>query len=192
MTAAQWLSEYGYIAVFVGCILEGETLLLVAGYAARKGHLSLPAIMLVAAIAATLGDQIFFQIGKHFGRRLLAKFPKLAERAGKVDGLIRQYHGMVIVGVRFMYGLRIAGPIVIGMSDIPKWRLLGFNALGAALWAVAVAGAGYAFGATLDLLPHGPHAREEVAIALLLLILGAHFLWRRRRERQTASATPVA
>ncbi|MCX5884278.1 MAG: hypothetical protein NTU74_21540 [Deltaproteobacteria bacterium] len=64
--------------------------------------------------------------------------------------MIQRYHASLIVGVRFMYGLRIADPISIGMSDVEAWRFVLFNLLGAAVWAMLITGAGFLFGQPLQ------------------------------------------
>src|SRR5690606_18800873 len=76
----------------------------------------------------------------------------------------------IIVGVRFMYGLRAVGPIVIGMSEIPTCRFILFNLVGAMIWAPLFIGAGYLFGQTLQWLFADAKRYEEIA---LLLIIGA-------------------
>jgi membrane protein DedA with SNARE-associated domain len=164
----QLLTDYGYLAVFVGSLLEGETVLLLAGYAAHQGYLSLQWVVLLAFCGGTLGDQVFFHLGRRYGGALLRRFPRLARPAQRVDRLLLRFHAALIVGVRFMYGLRILGPIVIGMSGVPARRFMLFNALGAAVWAVLVTVLGFLFGRALQLLL--ADAEQYEAIALLLLV----------------------
>ncbi len=170
MSLTQALSEYGYLAVFVGSILEGETILILAGFAAQQGYLSLPLVIALAFCGGTLGDQIFFLLGRCYGGPLLSRFPRLALRAQAVSQLILRYHTGLIVGVRFMYGFRIAGPILIGMSDVPAWRFVLLNLLGAALWATLIGGAGYLFGQTLQSLVPDLKRHEEMALLLMLAV----------------------
>ena len=86
MTTLQSLVEnYGYYAVFVGTFLEGETILIMAGFAAHSGYLALPWVMLVAFFGGLLGDQLCFFLGRRHGRRILQRFPKLRARAKIVD-----------------------------------------------------------------------------------------------------------
>lgn len=58
MPLADLLREYGYYAVFLGTFLEGETVLVMAGFAAHSGYLQLPWVIAVAG--GTLGDQLYF------------------------------------------------------------------------------------------------------------------------------------
>ena len=185
VSLARLVAEYGHLAVFIGTFFEGEVILVLAGFAAQQGHLSLATVIAVAFCGATLGDQVFFFIGRRYGRALLERFPALQARAQKVQELLLRYHAGLIVGVRFAYGLRILGPIVIGTTPLPARRFMFFNALGAAIWAPLIAGAGYLFGQTLELLLADLKQFEGI---VMLAIVGAavliglvHRSWRRRR-----------
>ena len=179
------LADYGYIAVFIGCLLEGETILVLAGYAAQQGLLSLPVVVALAFVGGTLGDQGFFFIGRHYGVALLRRFPSFTSAALRVNRLLLRHHAWLIVGVRFMYGLRIPGPIVIGMSDVPAARFLAFNVLGAAIWAVLVTGVGYVFGQSLHWLMADLVKYEEAGVLAIIgvavLITVVHRLLAGRR-----------
>lgn len=179
------LADYGYIAVFIGCLLEGETILVLAGYAAQQGLLSLPVVVALAFVGGTLGDQGFFFIGRRWGVALLRRFPSFTNAALRVNRLLLRHHAWLIVGVRFMYGLRIAGPIVIGMSEVPALRFLAFNLLGAAIWAVLVTGVGYVFGQSMQWLLTDLVQYEEagamVIIGAAVLITMVHRLRARSR-----------
>lgn len=181
---AGFLASYGYLAVFVGCLLEGETLLILAGFAAHQGYLSLPLVILTATCAGTLGDMLFFLCGHFAGRRLLARWPALETRARGLRGPLRRHDRLIIVAIRFMYGLRIAGPVVIGASGVPLPRFALYNLIGAALWAPVVAGAGYLFGRAVETFFAGGGHYYEATAALVLIaaVWGWHGLrrWRRR------------
>ncbi|MFC3532799.1 DedA family protein [Vogesella facilis] len=185
MTLAQLLADYGYLAVFVGAVLEGESLLLLAGFAAQQGYLSLPLVVLLALGGGTLGDQLFFWLGRRYNAALLRRLPAGVQRAEQVNRLLLRYDAWVIVGVRFMYGLRVIGPIVIGMSRVSAWRFAGFNLLGAAIWAPLIAGCGFLFGHSLQWLFADLQRYQEAALlALIALLLAGKLLlhWRRRRR----------
>jgi membrane protein DedA with SNARE-associated domain len=168
MSLPGFLAEYGYLAVFIACLLEGETVLVLAGFAAHQGLLSLPFVVVLAFFGGTLGDQIFFFIGKRYGESLLRRLPRLTSAAQRVNRLLLHHHTWLIVGVRFMYGLRIAGPVVIGMSDVPRLRFLAFNMLGAAIWAVAIPAVGYVFGHSLQWLLADLARFEEAGVLLII------------------------
>jgi membrane protein DedA with SNARE-associated domain len=148
----QLLSDFGYWAVFIGALLEGETILVLAGFAAHQGYLSLPTTLAVAFLGGFLGDQAFFWVGRLWGPPLLSRIPRSAPRVRRMHELLDRYHAPIIVGVRFMYGLRILGPIVIGTSKVEAWRFALYNLIGAAIWAPLIGGLGYLFGRTLQWL----------------------------------------
>lgn len=188
--AAQLLAHYGYLAVFVGCLLEGETILVLAGFAAHQGYLSFLTVVLIAMLSGWLGDQTFFFLGRHYGTLLLKRFPDWSRRAQRVTALLQRYHAGVIVLVRFLYGLRIVGPVVIGMSAVPARRFVLFNLLGAALWAPLIAGTGYLFGQAMQWLFVDLKHYEEAALlglVALAVLVGLFRHFRRRRSAQRPS-----
>ena len=181
MPLPQLLAEYGYLAVFAGSLLEGETILLLAGFAAHQGYLSLPLVMGVAWLGGTLGDQIFFRVGRRWGLVLLRRRPAMRRGVRRVRSLLRRHHAWVIVSVRFMYGLRIVGPIAIGMSDVPPRRFLLFNALGAVLWALLVPSVGYAFGESVQFALNHLDRYEMWGLPVAAAVVG-WVLWMGRRR----------
>lgn len=183
MSFTHILANYGYLALFVGCLLEGETLLVMAGFAAHQGHLSLVVVVLIAFAAGALGDQLFYWTGRAWGPGLLARYPRLHERVGTVSRLLLRYDALLIVGVRFMYGLRIVGPIAIGASHVPPVRFAFFNLLGAAIWAPLVAGAGYLFGHALKRLLGDVERFEGAAFVLIAVVVGLYSLYKSRHSR---------
>ena len=177
MSLTSFLAQYGYVALFAGCVLEGETLLLLAGIAAHNGYLSFPVVILVAFVGGTLGDQIYFFVGRRYGEQLLERWPHFEARAARVRKMINERSALLIVGVRFLYGLRLIGPVAIGMADIPRIRFAIFNMLGALIWAAGVAGVGYAFGhgiewvlADLEFFEKWALVMASTGIALLLFV----------------------
>ena len=184
MSLSGLLADYGYLAVFIGCLLEGETILLLAGFAAQQGILSMPIVIGLAFVGGTLGDQIFFFIGDRYGEALLRRLPSFTNAALRVNRLLMRHHTWLIVGVRFMYGLRIAGPVVIGMSDVPRLRFLAFNMLGAAIWAVLIPTLGYLFGRSLQWLIADLARYEEAGVVLIIGIAVVVSVVHRLRARK--------
>jgi membrane protein DedA with SNARE-associated domain len=173
------ISEYGYVGLFVGCLLEGETLLVLAGFAAHQGYLQLHWVIVVALLGGFLGDQFYFWLGRWRGAWVMSRFPRLAPVFERANILIERYHEVLIVSVRFLYGLRTVGPIAFGMSAVLAWRFMLFNALGAAIWAVGIGGAGYLFGQAIELWLQDLKRVEEVLI--LAILFGGLVLWGWRR-----------
>jgi membrane protein DedA with SNARE-associated domain len=178
------LENYGYLGVFIGALLEGETILIMAGFAAHRGLLHLPWVMALAAAGGFLGDQIFFALGRYRGQETIRRFPSIQRQALRVQDLIVRHSTWLIIGVRFMYGLRVAGPVLIGMSGVSHLRFMVLNAIGALIWAAVIAGLGYAFGQAIELFLHDVR-RYEFVLLLVIAAVGAVF-WMLRRARRPA------
>jgi len=146
MTLGSLIEVHGYWVLAVGCLVEGETIFVPAGFAAHRGYLDPLAVVAIASISGFLGDQCYFWMGRRHGASVLARWPSLARQTDRVNRLLDRFNAAVIIGVRFAYGLRIAGPVLIGTTTISWLRFALLNALGAILWACLVAGAGWAFG----------------------------------------------
>ena len=175
------IANFGYAAVFLGTLLEGETVLALAGVAAAHGYLSFWTTVGVAVIGAFLGDQLCFFLGRRYGHRLLNRFPALAAKAPRVQDILRRWDAPAVIVLRFAYGLRIAGPLVIGTCDISPWRLAFFNFIGTLLWAPLVAGIGYLAGYALhEWLGNLKHAQLALLAAIVLAAVVAWMIVRRR------------
>ena len=183
MAPADLLTQYGYFALFIGCLLEGETLLVLAGIAAHGGYLWFPYVVAIAFVGGTLGDQILFYFGRRSGGAILQRWPRFQKPAERVEGLIERHSGLLIVGVRFMYGLRLIGPIAIGMSAVSPLRFAVLNMIGAALWATSVAGVGYLFGHAIEWLLADLALFEKVALTIAVIVAIVLIVLQRRRNR---------
>jgi membrane protein DedA with SNARE-associated domain len=179
---SQLLAHYGYLALFIGCLLEGETLLILAGVAAHQGYLSFPLVVLLALCGGALGDLFCFFIGRRYGSSLIQRLPTVARHSDKVLGLLLRYHRWIIVGIRFMYGLRIAGPVIIGSSSIKTSVFMRYNLLGASIWALIFASTGYGLGETGRWLMCDFKRVEMLALALLATAGLGWWFYRRRNK----------
>ena len=182
MTLAALIQTYGYAAVLLGAFLEGETILVMAGFAAEQGYLSLPWVTGVAAVGGFLGDQLFFYLGRYYGPRVLRRFPRMKPRAARALALLKRHNLPLIFAIRFMYGLRLVGPLAIGMSRVGRVRFLVADLISALIWAALVAGAGYLFGQALELV-FVRLRRYEEAILILIGVIGA-VVWILHHRRQ--------
>ncbi|HEY0290445.1 MAG TPA: DedA family protein [Pseudomonas sp.] len=164
------LSTYGYWAVFIGCLLEGETVLILGGMAAHQNILTLWQIIAYASVAGMLGDQILFWTGRYFGARLLPRLHRHQAAIKRVSGLIERYPSASIFSVRFIYGMRLVGPMVIGASDLSPLRFSLVNLVGAIVWASIFASAGYWAGEFLEqLLGNLKPYRLPIAVVVVVL-----------------------
>jgi membrane protein DedA with SNARE-associated domain len=184
MDIAALIAQYGYAAVFLGALFEGESVLLLAGYAAHRGYLDFAALTGVAGMGAMTGDQFFFWLGRRHGQALLLRRPAWRSKVGHALDLIRKHPVGVILAMRFMWGLRIALPVAVGLSDVARWRFFWLNLASAALWAPLVGGAGYVFGALLSAHLAVLHRVEHwVMLGLVVVLLALRGFLHSRHTR---------
>ena len=171
MTLEHLTSHYGYIVLLLGSLIEGETIVLLGGIAAKLGYLSLPNVIACAFAGSLLGDQLSFLAGRYRGVSLLRSHPSWRKRARKAAVILERHRVIIIIGFRFLYGLRIITPFVIGMSRVPMLEFAILNITGAAVWATLVVCLGYAFGHAMELWLGDIH-RYEMALLATVLIAG--------------------
>src|SRR5919112_6240284 len=179
------LLSYGLILLFVlvavesaGVPLPGETALVAAAILAERGHYSLVAVIVVAAAAAIAGDNAGYWIGRKGGRALLRRTPVVRsyfERALPPSERFFRRHGAKTVFVgRFVAILRVTAAWLAGISHMPWWRFLVWNATGGIVWAVVVAIIAYKFGeAAADAITrYGLLGAAVVAAAGVVVFVG--------------------
>lgn len=185
MTLETLITDYGYWAILVGTFFEGETILVLGGLAAHLGYLELPWVIASGFAGSLFGDQLYFFLGRRHGQAQLQKRPRWQAPAERVLRLLQRHQNWLILGFRFLYGLRTVTPFAIGMSAVTATRFLVLNAVGALAWAVAVGTLGFLFGRTFELLI-GKIKHYEIEVMAGIVIVGftfwtLHFLRRRRR-----------
>jgi membrane protein DedA with SNARE-associated domain len=193
-------ANLGYFAVglFVG--LEsmgvpspGETALVAGAIAAAGGHLSIELVILVAAAAAIVGDNIGYLIGKHGGRRLLERPGPLHRRRVALldagDTFFARHGAKAVFFGRWMALVRVTAAWMAGANHMPFRRFFVYNALGGITWALTVGLIAYALGEA------GAHVLTRVgtagAVAAGILLVGG-VVWLRRRERAHAARAQAA
>lgn len=181
------VQQYGLAAVFVGTFLEGETVLLLAAASTHLGLLDLRAVLAVAVVGAFLGDNAAFLVGRHFGSHVTERFPRLGAAVPRVDQLLKRWRWIAVIALRFMYGLRIAGPVLIGAGTMPAWEFVAANALGAVLWAALIGGLGYVAGHAVErMLGEVVHAEKLLLVIVAIIavvVFVVHTVARRRAQR---------
>jgi membrane protein DedA with SNARE-associated domain len=180
------IQTYGYWAILVGTFFEGETVLVLGGFAAHRGYLSLPWVIAAALVGTICGDQLFFFLGRWRARVTIEKHPAWEAKVAKARKLLDRFKTPLLLVFRFLYGLRSVTPFVVGMSQISVLRFALFNVMGAFVWAVAVSSAGYLFGNTVEAVV-GNVKRYELYFFAGIASSGAliwilFFLRRRKRK----------
>jgi membrane protein DedA with SNARE-associated domain len=183
------ISTYGYPAIAIGTFFEGEIILVLAGFAAHQGYLNLLWVVICGFLGALCGYQFYFYLGRMKGTKFLDKRPQWKSRSIRVFELLHRHQLLLILGFRFVYGLRTITPFLLGVSGISPVRFFAWNTLGAFAWAILIGVSGYLFGHVLELLI-GNIERYELYLFITLAALGAiiwsiHWLKRKRDGGQS-------
>ena len=189
-TLESLLREYGYGFVFAGSLLEGETTVALAGLAAHRGYLELLPVIVVATLGATLGDQIWFHVGRARGVEFLESRPEWRSGVARFESLLQRFDIFLILAFRFLYGMRLLGAVAMGTSPLGVLKFTILNFLGAVLWANLVAFGGYFLGQAIEALLGNIAAYEEW-IFLGIVVIGAGFGGLRTLKRRRRAAKPA-
>ncbi|HUP48730.1 MAG TPA: DedA family protein [Thermoanaerobaculia bacterium] len=186
MSPEALLERFGYLAVFLGTFIEGEAILVIAGFFAERGHMEFVAVATVGFAGAYLGHLFWFWLGRVHGVRLLDRFPRMQLHFGKSIRMFERYGVAAIIVTQWLYGLRITCAVVVGISRISLIKFLIFEAISCLIWAVGITALGYYFGAAVQtLLGRYEHA-ERWGLLIIILVAIAAWAWHRRKEKLEA------
>lgn len=183
-----WVYAVLFLIVFVetGVVvmpfLPGDSLLFVVGTLCGAGLLNLPLAMGLLVLAAVLGDQTNYLIGRHVGPRVWAwEHSRFFNKRGfgLAHAFYERWGGITIILARFMPFIRTFAPFVAGVAQMNRARFSGYNVIGALIWVVGLTGAGYLFGN----LPVVQQHLSKIIWALILVpgLIAIFGAWRARR-----------
>ncbi len=187
-------SPWGYVIVFalaaseaslfVGLVVPGETVLLVAGYLAYRGDINLVGVTAGAAVGAIVGDSIGYEIGRHFGSRL--EETRLGEWIGeerwsKARTYLNDKGGRAVFLGRFVTFARALVPALAGDAHMGNVRFLAWNAAGGIVWSALHVGIGYVAGPSYKAVERviGP-----IGLSLFAVVVVVALVVRQVRKRQ--------
>ena len=191
-----FIQDYGLWFLFgivslesAGLWLPGETALIAAGVYASNGHLAITEVIVVAAVAAIIGDNIGYWLGREGGRRLIYRWGwsrRIADRVlPPAERFFERHGGKAVFLARFFGGVRVTGAWMAGITHMSWWKFLFWNALGGVVWATVVGLVSfYAGRAAADALAHyGAVGGIAIAALIVVVVVAAHLV--RRRAEQT-------
>jgi membrane protein DedA with SNARE-associated domain len=168
-----------------GVPVPGETALIASGVLASQSKVSIVAVIAVAASGAIVGDNAGYWLGREGGRKLLERWPLVQRHAQRVlpraERLFAKHGGKTVFFGRFIAVLRITAAWMAGISHMPWWRFLLFNAAGGILWATLVGLVAYYSGdaAASAIQTYGLYAAGAIVVAIIGIVLGLRW-WERR------------
>ena len=169
--------------VVVMPFLPGDSLLFVVGTLCGAGLMSLPLAMVLLTIAAILGDQVNYSVGRYFGPKVFQwensrLFNKNA--FNQAHAFYERYGGITIILARFMPFIRTFAPFVAGVAEMTRSKFTAYNVIGALIWVIGLVGAGYLFGN----LPWVQANLSKIIWALIIIpgLIAIFGAWRARRQ----------
>jgi membrane-associated protein len=169
--------------VVVMPFLPGDSLLFVVGTLCGAGLMSLPLAMALLIVAAILGDQTNYSIGRYFGPKVFQwENSRLFNRNAfnQAHAFYERYGGITIILARFMPFIRTFAPFVAGVAEMTRTRFTAYNVIGALIWVIGLVGAGYLFGN----LPWVQANLSKIIWGLILVpgLIAIFGAWRARRQ----------
>ncbi len=188
-TLLQYFIDYRYLVIFLGTFIEGEVVLIAGGFLVYEGHLDFTVLVLLATLAAIVGDNIFYWLGR--SQRVGTRHPWAARllnfigehRLFKGEEFVRRHGGKSVFFIRFFYGLRYAGAMTAGLLGMEIGRFFFFNLIGSFIWAMIIGALGYVFGQSLEAIAKEVKLAE---IGFLLVVAGllAIYILNKRNKRK--------
>ena len=174
---AELIYRFGAIGVGLGAGLEGETAVVIGGIAAHHGLFSPIAAWIAAWLGSFAADQGFFLLGRwrRDSRWVCAISAK--PTFGRAINMIERYPVAFCIVFRFVYGLRVAGPVAIGISRVRARMFLLLNFISAGVWAATFTALGYIFGHAVEVALRNAFSPLHVAMIVGLVSMAAISIW---------------
>ena len=189
---SSFVHHYGLAALFLIVMLEssgvplpGETALVAAGVFAQRGNLNIASVIAVAAVAAIVGDNIGYWIGRTGGRSVIERWSFASGSLPWSERFFRRHGPKTIFLARFFAVLRVTAAWLAGISRMHWWTFFLWNAAGGICWAALVGLVAYYVGQTAaNAISHYGLIGGAVVIGLALVGLVALHFWRKRLVEQ--------
>lgn len=168
--------------LLIGFFLPGDSLLFTAGLLASQGYFSLYWLMLIAVVAAILGDSVGYTIGEKVGSRLFqredARYLK-KEYITKTKMFYAKHGNKTIVLARFVPIVRTFAPILAGIGEMPYKTFLTYNIIGGIIWGAGLPVLGYILGQNIPDVDK--YILPIVALIIIISLIPPILEWRRNR-----------
>jgi len=192
------IQNYGYLVIGIGILLEcmgipmpGETVLVLGGVAASMGHLNLIAVIVIAIVAAVVGDNFGYMIGKKYGRKIIKKYEHFPlfhyKHISKAEGFFKKHGNKTVFIGRFTAILRTYSALFAGILDMHYPTFFFYNLSGGVIWATIFGILGYIVGNNLPVLGSMLIELNVVVLGVVVIFLAyktTKLFLRKRREKK--------
>ena len=167
------LIEYGYIILFVWCIMEGEMALIMAGILSHQTHMQIAPAIFVAGLGGFVGDQIYFYLGRYNKKYIAKKLHTQRRKFAIAHIMLKKYGWPIIFIQRYMYGFRVIIPMTIGLTGYSAKKYAFINLISAWCWAAITIIPAWVLGEHILEILHKAKEHWYVAVPVVALFLGA-------------------
>jgi len=182
------IEKYGYLAILLGTLVEGEIFLALGGVFARQGLMNMWLVVAMAIAGSFLSHSIFYFLGRWQGATVVQRFPRLQTGYPKAQALARRFGPACILIVQFLYGMRLVTCLALGTLRLKPAPFILWQIVACSIWAVGMAAAGYAFGTAIQYLVSRLELLLTVTVAVLLALILAYRRFWCWTERQVCNA----
>jgi membrane protein DedA with SNARE-associated domain len=188
------IQKYGYLAILLGTLAEGEIFLALGGVFARQGLMNMWGVIIMAIAGSFLSHSLMYFLGRWRGLTVVQRFPRLQGGYPKAQALAQRFGPACILIVQFLYGMRLVTCLVLGTLRLKTVPFVLWQLLACSIWALGMAAAGYIFGTAIQYLVSRLEIFLTVTVAAVIaLLVGYRWFWgwTERQICHTAVLEPV-
>jgi len=194
-TLHHFIEHFGLVAIFIGCLLEGETIAILGGFFAHQDVLVPWQVFATVYVGAFCGDALLFMVGKYFSAGSLVSRLEEKPAFAYAQRMVRKYPTPYVLLNRYVYGLRMIGGVVAGLAGIGTTKFLLLNAVATLVWAGIFTGLGYVFGTAAEQIIGSELAKHQrllvaLGVAVLVAMAGLSLMHRMRRKADVSGIRP--
>ena len=172
MTIESLIAHYGLAAIFLGAGIEGEAAAIAGGVVAHRGLIPLWQVGVANWAGSMMTGQVLFTLGRLFRDRAWIRALAAKPTYATVTRAMERYPSSFIFAYRFIFGLRVITPLVMGSSRLPALRFASLNAIGAVMWSLVFTGLGFFFGKGIErVFGHLPTRSHLIALGVIVVVV---------------------
>jgi membrane protein DedA with SNARE-associated domain len=182
----EFVKNWGYLAVFLGALVEGESIILTASSLAFFGYLDIYKVATIAFFATVFADQSLYHVGRHYGVSFFDKYPRFKPASDRAFKLLHRFDIWFILSFRFIYGIRTISPVVIGASGVAIKRYTVLNLIAALIWTVVSCWGGYSLGEAMMKILENIHLIQKYFIGfivIVMLLILCFSIWKKKKSK---------
>ncbi|MEO8098876.1 MAG: DedA family protein [Acidobacteriota bacterium] len=174
------LRQYGYWMVIAGTLVQGDATAITSAFLAHHGYFSLTWVCVLVTVTTMVENVVFYEIARWRGETLIQGTDKMSLHIQSVLGWVRTKGALLVIGSRFLVGLRAASALACGMSRMSRLKFFWSNLAGAVIWTGVMVGVGYSGGKLFSALATNFKRHELLMAGILAALVTIAVLWKTR------------